>query len=47
MAKITIKYENETEKKNIIKLLSFGTKIKTISRPQKAGKYYRVYIELK
>lgn len=47
MAKITIKYENETEKQNIIKLLSFGTKIRTISKPQKTGKYYRVYIDLK
>jgi hypothetical protein len=46
MAKITIKYENETEKENIIQLLSSGTKIKAISKPQKTGKYYRVYIDL-
>ncbi|WP_315074808.1 hypothetical protein [uncultured Clostridium sp.] len=46
MAKVTIKYENETEKKNIIKCLSIGTKIKAISKPQKAGKYFRIYIEL-
>jgi hypothetical protein len=47
MAKITIKYENEEEKQNIIKLLSFGTKIKTISKSQKSGRYYRIYIELR
>lgn len=46
MAKITIKYENEKEKQDIIKLLSRGTKIKTISKPQKTGKYYRVYVSL-
>ena len=46
MAKVIIKYENETEKQKIIKLLAFGTKIKDISKPQKTGKYYRVYIDL-
>ena len=46
MIKIVVKYENDAERQNIIKLLSIGTKIKAISKSQKAGKYYRVYMEL-
>lgn len=46
MAKITISYENEIEKINILKALSKGIKIKKISKPCKKGKYYRIYIDI-
>ena len=47
MVKVLIKYENEEEKSGIIELLSKGSKIKDISKPQKTGKFSRVYVDFK
>lgn len=43
MVKLKISYETEQEKKKIIDKLG---RIKSISKPSKSGKYYRVYVEL-
>lgn len=45
MIRIQIKYENEIEKLKILEALK-GIKIKNISRPFKAGKYYRIYLDI-
>ena len=46
MVKVQIKYENEKDKLRILELLSKGTKVKDISKPQKTGKFTRVYVEI-
>lgn len=46
MAKIQLRYENDIEKINIIKALSKELVIKSISKPHKTGKYYRVYVDI-
>ncbi|MBU5454542.1 hypothetical protein [Caproiciproducens sp. MSJ-32] len=45
MVKIQIKYENEIEKLRILEALK-GIKIKSISKPLRTGKYYRVYLDI-
>ncbi|MDF2882947.1 MAG: hypothetical protein K0R54_3504 [Clostridiaceae bacterium] len=47
MRKLTFKYESETEKMEFIEFLLTGYKIKSISKPHKSGKYYRVYVDIK
>ncbi|WP_294403986.1 hypothetical protein [uncultured Clostridium sp.] len=46
MAKIVIKYTDESEKIKLINILSAGAKVKKISKPYKQGQYYRVYVDI-
>ena len=46
MAKIQIRYENEIEKIKILEVLAKGIKINKISKSNKTGRYYRVYVDL-
>ena len=46
MVKIKLSYKEEKDKLRIIKQLSSGSVIKSISKPYKTGNLYRVYIEL-
>jgi len=46
MAKVQIRYENEIEKIRILEVLSKGVNINKISKPNKTGKYYRVYVDI-
>ncbi|MFR7994359.1 MAG: hypothetical protein ACLU6S_06140 [Clostridium sp.] len=46
MVKVQIKYENEIEKIKILEVLSKGIKINKISKPNKTGRYYRVYVDI-
>ncbi|MEG1141587.1 MAG: hypothetical protein RSE41_03925 [Clostridia bacterium] len=46
MSKVIIRYESIEERESIIKALSTGIKIKSISKPYKTGKYKRIYIDI-
>lgn len=46
MIKIKLSYEKEEDKLRIIQQLAKGNKIKGISKPNKSGKYYRIYVEI-
>lgn len=46
MIKIKLSYKKEEDKLRIIKQLSHGSNIKSISKPYKSGEFYRVYIEV-
>lgn len=46
MIKVQIKYETDSGKDKIIKIISDSATIKKISKPVKSGKYYRVYIDV-
>jgi len=47
MVKIKLSYKKEEDKIRVIKQLSDGSNIKSISKPYKSGEFYRVYIEVK
>ena len=47
MMKIQIKYENESDKEKLIKGLSKEFKIVNMTKPNKIGKFYRMYVEVK
>ncbi len=46
MIKIKLSYKKEEDRLKIIKQLSNGSNIKTVSKPYKSGELYRVYIEV-
>lgn len=46
MIKVQIKYNTEDEKERIIKVIGAGGLIKSVSKPYKQGKYYRVYVDV-
>lgn len=45
MVKMQIKYENDMEKLKILEALK-GVKVKSISKPLRTGKYYRIYVHI-
>lgn len=46
MIKIKLSYKKEEDKLRIVKQLSDGNSIKSVSKPYKSGEFYRVYIEV-